>query len=282
MNKPKTIKIFLVDGHPLGFKIVELSNWNGKTMAVPRNRLKYFYGRQDSKKPSIYFLLKCEPEESGLYQVYIGEAEDIQERLTNHDYDKDFWQIVIVFSGDNLTKAHVKYLESRCLEIARNQKRCILENKNKPTRNYLAESDIAEMEEFLENIILLISALGYPILSLPTLVDELVVSEEDLLFCKGGGAEAKGRVVNGGFEVLKGSTVVTKTIPSFSDSSKKLRIFLIEEKVLTPHSDKLYVFTRNYIFNSPSAASDIVTGNSTSGRKRWKNAKGFTLEEIEK
>ena len=41
----------------------------------------------------------------------------------------------------------------------------------------------------------------------------------------------------------------------------------------------LYIFTKDYVFNSPSAASDIILGNSTSG---WKNKNGKTLEEIYK
>ena len=42
----------------------------------------------------------------------------------------------------------------------------------------------------------------------------------------------------------------------------------------------LYVFVKDYVFNSPSAASDIVLGNSTSGWKKWKTESGKTLEEI--
>ncbi|NQT11064.1 MAG: DUF4357 domain-containing protein [Desulfobacteraceae bacterium] len=37
-----------------------------------------------------------------------------------------------------------------------------------------------------------------------------------------------------------------------------------------------------YVFNSPSAASDIILGNSTSGWKKWKTEGGKTLEEIYK
>ena len=40
--------------------------------------------------------------------------------------------------------------------------------------------------------------------------------------------------------------------------------------------ENLYIFIKDYVFNSPSAASDIVLGNSTSGWKKWK-----TKERIE-
>lgn len=276
MSRPRTIKVFLTNGDPFGLKIVELSNWNGKSASVPRNELKLFFQRDDFKKPAVYFLLKNEPEENGLHRVYIGEAENLQDRLLNHDNNKDFWQLAVVFSGDCLNKAHVKYLESLCVDIAKQQKRCVLENRNDPNTNSLSESDRAEMEEFLDNISLILSALGYPILSMAIPKSK----HEQELICKRGNAVAHGRLVNNGFEVFKGSTATKNTVASFSEGSRKLREFLISEGVLSSNNDELYVFESDYTFNSPSAASDLITGNSTSGWKKWKNINGKTLEEI--
>ena len=36
----KTIKIFLIDGEPNGFKTTELSNWISEAIVVLRNKLK--------------------------------------------------------------------------------------------------------------------------------------------------------------------------------------------------------------------------------------------------
>ncbi|VDG77240.1 methionine sulfoxide reductase A [Actinobaculum suis] len=35
------------------------------------------------------------------------------------------------------------------------------------------------------------------------------------------------------------------------------------------------------LFSSPSAASDFLTGASTSGKASWKNSEGITLRELE-
>ncbi len=39
-------------------------------------------------------------------------------------------------------------------------------------------------------------------------------------------------------------------------------------------------FTREILFTSPSAASDFILGNSTSGPIMWKNEDGVTLKEL--
>lgn len=278
-NNPKTITIFLTDGNPMGLKTVKLSGWDGKAISVPRNKLKEFFSREESSQPAVYFLISLEPEESGLHKVYIGKANNIKERITDHDYKKDFWQTAIAFFGGN-----IEYLENKCLELAIQGKRCILENANNARPRKLSEEDEAVANEYLSNLIVLLSALGYPILS-PIIKEEKVneqIIQENLLFCKGAGVYAKGRQVDGGFEVLKGSTA------SFSEpilsSSKKLKNFLAEEKIIELDSANKnnYVFTRDYIFNSPSSASNIILSYANTGRDKWKDSSGKSLAELEK
>lgn len=279
MQTPKTIEIFLVDGQPSGLKIIAVSNWNGHAAIVPRNKLKDFFRRGESQLPSLYFLFGASPEDSGLYRVYIGEAENLRDRLTMHDYEKDFWETAIVFSG-KLTKAHVGYLESRSLRLAQEMKRCVLENKHDSLENFLSEAAKAEAEEYLSNATMILSALGYPIFS----VGEIVAASDDesvLLCTKGDIVTARGRLVDEGLEVLGGSQAVKDVTRSLSHGSRKLRDFLITEGVLAEDGDHVYQFTRNYVFTSPSAASDVILGGSTNGRIKWKNRKGITLAEIE-
>lgn len=279
----KTIKIFLVDGEPNGLKTAELSNWVGQAIVIPRKKLKDIKDRQDCNKPAIYFLIGKENEEALLSTAYIGEAENLWNRLTTHDNSKDFWQTAIAFvsKDNNLTKAHVKYLESRCIEIATRVKRFDLENGTKSTQPTLSESDIAEMEEFLENLRLLLTAVGYPILQ------EITSKEHDaesdpLFMCGGKKAIASGRMTNDGFVVYKDSTATTQLSNAVTERNQKNIEKLISNGVLEKKNNDLYVFVKDYVFNSPSAASDIILGNSTSGWKKWKTKEGKTLEDIYK
>jgi hypothetical protein len=171
-NTPKTIKIFLAEGNPMGMKTIEISNWSGKAVSILRNKLKEFFSREEFGSPAVYFLLSLEPEESGLHRVYIGKANNLKERLTDHDYKKDFWQTVIAFFGGN-----IEYLENKCLEMATKEKRCVLENKNNAKPRKLNEAEEAEANEYLSNLSVLMSAMGYPILS-PTVKEEKETGEQ--------------------------------------------------------------------------------------------------------
>ena len=101
----------------------------------------------------------------GKDQVYIGEAETILKRLNQHLTSKDFWRETIVFisKDENLNKAHIKYLENRLHEIASSTNRYIIHNSVTPTQSSISESDRAEMEEYIENIKLLVNTLGHKV-----------------------------------------------------------------------------------------------------------------------
>lgn len=279
----KTIKIFLVDGEPNGLKTVELSNWIGQAIVIPRKKLKDIKDRPDCNKPAIYFLVGKEREEALLLTAYIGEAENLWNRLITHDNLKDFWQIAIAFvsKDSNLTKAHVKYLESRCIKIATRAERFNLENGTKSAQPLLSESDIAEMEEFLENLKLLLTAVGYPILQ-EVVSKEQTKTSDPLFTCGGKKARASGRMTNEGFVVYKDSTATAQFSSAVVERNQKNIEKLVSNGYLEKKDDDLYLFVKDYVFNSPSAASDIILGNSTSGWKKWKTKNNKTLEEVYK
>jgi GIY-YIG catalytic domain. len=279
----KTIKIFLIDGEPNGLKTAELSNWVGQAVVVPRNKLKEIKRRPECNKPSVYFLVGKGSEEALLPTAYIGEAENLWNRLSTHDSSKDFWQTAVAFvsKDNNLTKAHVRYLESRCISIANEVKRFDLKNGTESSLPSFSEADIAEMEEFLENLRLLLSALGYPILQEVIAKEQKNISDP-LFSCKGKSAIATGRMTNDGFVVYKDSTATTNISNAVIERNQKVIEKLLSNKYLEKKGNDLYIFIKDYVFNSPSAASDIILGNSTSGWKKWKTENGKSLEEIYK
>src|SRR3972149_6117510 len=277
----KTIKIFLIDGEPNGLKTAELSNWVGQAIVIPRNKLKEIKQRPECNKPAVYFLVGKDSAEALLPTAYIGEAENLWNRLSTHDSSKDFWQTVVAFvsKDNNLTKAHVKYLESRCLSIANKAKRFDLENGTESSLPSLSEADMSEMEEFLENLKLLLSALGYPILQ-EVVAKEQKDASDPVFICKGKDALATGRMTNDGFVVYQGSTATTNISNAVVDRNNKIIEKLLLNKYLEKRDDGLYIFVKDYVFNSPSAASDIILGNSTSGWKKWKTKDDRTLEKV--
>src|SRR2546430_11096911 len=113
------IKLFLPRGDAKSLRTAEISNWTGKAIAAPRTELDELLQREELDKAGIYILTGADPV-SGSPRAYIGEAEVIRDRLKQHK-TKEFWVSAIVFvsKDENLTNAHVRYLESSLLNEAR-------------------------------------------------------------------------------------------------------------------------------------------------------------------
>lgn len=159
----KTIELFLVNGVADSLITAELSNWNGKALKIPRIEVAAC-NRDDITQAGVYFLF-CK-EDDGSDSVYIGEAENVKDRLVQHirDYtsekEKYYWNTAVIFIGRDLNKALIRYLENRFVEIARNCKRYTVLTKNTYRNTVMKESQIAVMEEFVDNVKILINTLG--------------------------------------------------------------------------------------------------------------------------
>lgn len=275
-----TIKIFLVHGDPKRLRTAELSNWTGKAVAGPRSEFESVLAREESQKSGVYFLTGVDPE-TGKNAVYIGEAESVRDRLRNH-LDKDFWNQVAFFTSkdENLTKAHIRYLEGRLIEQAKQADRANVRN-GQGSGARLPESDREDMEIFLEKIHQLLPVLGVEVL-VPTTTVPGGTAERESLTCEIKGLKATGHLTPNGIVVLAGSQAVLLERPSSLKYPWPLnmRERLKEEGVLTVKTDYL-LFTRDMEFSSPSAAAAVIHGGHANGLTAWKNKLGKTLKELE-
>ena len=277
MQYGKTIEMFLVDGDATGLVTAELSNWNGKAIKIPRTMVKDCT-RDDIRGVGVYFLF-CE--EDGNDAVYIGEAENVLDRLLGHlrDYqagkEEYYWTTAVVFIGRDLNKALSRYLENRLFEKAVDCGRAKVLTKNTYKKTVLKESQIASMEEFIDNVEVLLSALGYRALTpMPKATDDTVY-----LFCHSTkGTQAKGFVSDSGFTVLKGSRVSEGVVKSFIEHGGNyysLRCKLEADGVIANGE-----FQTDYEFSAPSAASAVALGRTSNGNADWKTVDGVKLKDL--
>jgi len=270
-----TIKLFLVHGSPTGLRTAELSNWSGKAVAAPRTQIQEILNREELNSPGFYLLTGVEPD-TGDKALYIGEAENVASRLKGHA-NKDFWNSVTVFvsKDENLTKAHIRYLEGALLQLAAESGSSTLMNSASSGAK-LPESDAAEMDVYLEKCLQLLPVLGINEFSAPS---ESIREKDELLYCKIKGLVATGKRTSSGFVVFSGSQAVLEHRPS----AKRMRIKrqqLMDKGLLIPEKDYL-VFAKDIEFGSPSTAGSIVRGGSTNGLTNWKDRSGRKLKEIE-
>lgn len=289
----KIIHIYLADGTPTGIRYAEVVNWTGQALVCPRSRFKELSTWNEARRPGVYFLFGTD-EATGKARAYIGEAENAYVRVAHHVETKDFWQEAVLFTSkdDHLTKAHVKYLESCLVQRATQAHRYQLENGNDPKLPKLHLSQQAAMEEFQDNIELVLGALGHKLLeavhttgsvpepppSLPRQFPVLHLTKKNTK--TGAVAEAAGAVVDEGFVVFAGSTAASVETTACPDYILDLRRQYQADDTLIPEGGLLR-FTRDTVISSPSAAAAVVCGQSANGRESWKDANGTTLKDLE-
>jgi hypothetical protein len=83
-----------------------------------------------------------------------------------------------------------------------------------------------------------------------------------------------------GYIVSKGSEAKKELSPSCTETYRNMRKKLLETKILIENQEKL-VFTEDAIFNSPSAAANMVLGRNSNGFTEWVNKSGKTFKDIQ-
>jgi hypothetical protein len=275
-----TIKLFLPRGDAKSLRTAEISNWTGKAVAAPRTELDELLAREELDKAGVYILIGSDPL-TNVPRAYIGEAEIIRERLKQHR-TKEFWVSAIIFvsKDENLTKAHIRYLESRLLAEAAQVNRFALE-QNQAGGSKLPESDREDMEVFLGRIRQLLPVLGSDILA-PITQPTANAQPGGMLVCRIKGAEARGQRTANGFVVIRGSTAVLEQ----RRAAEKYPYVIAQRKQLIADGSLIekngfLVFIKDVEFSSPSAAAAVIHGGSANGLIAWKTKDGETLKELD-
>jgi hypothetical protein len=272
-----TIKLFFPKGDTQGLCMAELSNWTGKALAAPRSELDDLLARDELQRSGVYLLLGPDPQ-TGNSAAYIGEAEEVRDRV-RQQCEKEFWVQAIVFvsKDENLTKAHIRYLEGRLIEEAQKVARFKVLNAQ-PSGSKLPESDREDMEAFLSRMIELLPVLRCELLT--PIVDSSGRSPERHLVGRIKGCVAHGQRTAKGFVVFAGSIGVSSLRPSAPAYVIQARDQLKQDGALVDDGACLR-FMRDSEFSSPSMAAAVICGGQVNGLTFWRDNDGRTLKEIE-
>ncbi len=273
----RSLQLYFVDGKPEGMQTAEVFNWTGHLLMTPRLQIAQALRRKEAQYTGVYLLLG---DKDGVSFAYIGESENIGDRIRNHDQRKDWWTkvIFITTTANNLHRAHIKYLESRLIELARQIGRVSLENGNNPQRSSLSEADEANMESFLDYLQMVLPALRVDIFiddskpaSLQSPDAERAQAPRFELDNRKRGLHATATLIDGEFIVDTGSSARLNWDGkgSADTSYGRLHQELRHTGVLREDGANC-VFTKNYAFRSPSAAAAVVNGRPTNGTTAWK------------
>lgn len=291
----RSVRLYLVDGAPTGILTAEIMNWTGHVLVAPRSRMGEALQREEAGRTGVYFLVGDDPEQTTKARVYVGEGDSVTDRIKMHAKDaaKDFWtRACLVTSKDaNLTKAHVRYLESRLVEMINHADRANVANGNGPGRKALPESDTAEMEFFISQVQVILPVVGFDFLRprvRPTYEPAAGPTEPDaaasrspleLTLTSGKhGYEARAVEADGEITVLAGSRATTKS-DFVANNYAALREQLIRDGRLALSQEPDFLeFKEDVTFASPSAAAAVIRNRN--GRTSWKVVRtGQTLKD---
>lgn len=292
----RSLELYYIDGRPDGMLTAEMFNWTGHVLMAPRTQIAAALKRPEASYAGVYLLIG---EQEGEPRAYVGEGEDISARIRAHDTAKDWWSsaVLVTTAGNKLNKAHVRYLEARLIAEARAIGRVPLENGTNPPRPSLSEADVAKMEAFLDNLLIVLPAVrvdmfiqrARPNVSLtastaglapPTPVSPSV---SFTMAVPKHGIKACAALVEGEFVVQQGSLARNQWegINGQSASYAPLHAELVTAGILAPRG-VLRVFTQNYAFKSPSAAGAVISGRTCNGPQSWRlEGEGITYKEWE-
>lgn len=280
---PRSLELFFIDGRPDGMLTAEVFNWTGHVLLAPRTRLQAVLARPEARFTGVYLLLG---ESDGEPTAYIGEAEDMAERIRTHDLTRDWWTQVafITTSANALNKAHVRYLEARMIAEARKAARSRLDNRTNPPPTSLSEAGRANMEAFLAYLFMVLSAIRVELFetgrrpaeatTLPATLPELpasVVAFE--LESRKHGLRAIAHLIGGEFVVQKGSRAQLTWVGNETrrpDTYIARHAEVVASGVLRPDGPS-GVFVEDFAFRSPAEAAAVILGRLAASQE-WREA----------
>ena len=285
----KKLTVYMIDGTEYGPRFSEIGNWVGKAVYSPRATVNKIISRDEFDNPGIYCLKGDPNDEAFSERIYIGEAENIRTRLKQHlsDPKKDFKELIFFISKDELlTKTQIRYLESRLVQIALKAKTAEIDNGNSPSLPTLHEADISDMEYFLDQMKLILPVMGFNFLISSTASTTIAnpqsteAPSHQKYLIKTKFFNATMQETDQGYIVLKNSEAKKELSPSCTETYIKMRRKLLETQILIEKGDEL-VFAEDAVFNSPSAASNMVLGRNSNGYTEWITEDGKTFKDIQ-
>ncbi|GGX51316.1 hypothetical protein GCM10007385_19900 [Tateyamaria omphalii] len=277
----RTIQLFLVDGKPTGLRKATIHGWTGLLFVSGASAFGDLTAREEVDRTGVYILSGPDPEKAGATRVYIGSGNSVAERIKQSALKRDFWEtaITVTTSDDDLSKGHAEYLEARLIELTSQAGRVTLDNGTQPdtSRRRLPEADVANMEQFLANLRIILPVIGLDMLKpQPRAVTQTVKPVEertrgDVQFeiRHKSGVQATAVEEDGEFIVLEGSEARLETGYT-QHSYSELKAKLIADGVLFEQASDKLRFSKPWSFKSPSAAAAIVLDRSSNGRIEWK------------
>lgn len=270
----KSVNLLLLDGTPNGRIKYSLTNWSG---VVYRVRREQFLGCNDLmlfRHNFAYILMGGNREEQ--QKIYVGyrssrtQANNLKELRESLDSEFNDWTMAVLIGRQNeFSISEVQWLTKLLATGIANATDYRLMNETWDVSRLLHQEQYCELEEFFENVKLLLSIVGISAFERSgerggvSDIDYIIDPKEPTLSMYYLGVRAFGKKTSCGFLLLKGSRIrrgITRTCPAKVVRQREQYAALV---------DVHDCLTEDIHFTSPSAAATFVAGANISGIREW-------------
>ena len=277
----RTIQLFLVDSKPTGLRKATIHGWTGMLFVSGASAFGDLTAREEVDRTGVYILSGPDPDKAGGTRAYVGSGNSVAERIKQSALKRDFWEtaITVTTSDDDLSKGHAEFLEARLIELTSQAGRATLDNGTQPdtSRRRLPEADVANMEQFLANLRIILPVIGLDMLKpqpravtqTAKPVEERTMGDIQFEIRHKSGVQATAVEEDGEFIVLEGTEALIDT-GYVQQIYGGLKEKLIADRVLVRHGPDKLRFAKPWPFSSPSAAAAVVLDRNSNGRTEWK------------
>ncbi|MBI5900578.1 MAG: GIY-YIG nuclease family protein [Rhodocyclales bacterium] len=283
-----SINLFFSEQSWSSLVIADASSHNAKVLSAPKSMLSQLVARDELRKSGVYILTGPNVDDEFGLEGYIGESDNLAARLRSHARSKSFWnRAYVAVSKDSwLSKSHIRFLEARLIMQAKRAPLITRISNDKQDLSYdrLPDGEIANLENFVSFLDLIMPAIGCPLFSFPDAIYAGprrpgavspsvpgAFGQETHFALSKGPARAVGYLRDNAFWVIKGSTARIEEYSSLREGYRNARRKLSERGILVRDEGRgLLVFTQDVPFNSPSDAAAVIGTTSLNGRKAWK------------
>lgn len=281
MNSWKTIITYLIDSTPSWIKTVEFSNRLIKWLSIPRKDFKESLKRKELDNSWVYFLLWEDENWDNL--AYIWQATILWKRLNDHykNTEKDFWNYAVAFTYKDwtLNESDINYLEKKIIWEADDIWRYKIINWTSWNNWLIQEYRVPDMNEFIEDLKILLSNLWFNVLK--ELINKKELKDEsNIYYLTSRWSNCKWIYSEEWFIVLKWSKISPKEVIPYQRDLwyiEKNRKLLVEQWVVLD-----WIFILDHVFKTPTSACNIIAWWNQNGWIEWKNKDWKTLYEIER
>lgn len=321
-------KMCLIDGTPNGMLKIEKDLWRVQVLLIPNNpeTMEEFKNRPEIERTGIYILLGAIYEQTNEKNVvipkaaYIGQSKEIGDRLQSHKrnppkvklktlkempqfdnisykQESDVWDFVwdravlITATENKLNPGHAQYLEATLIDVFKKIGKGfgLVNERSNPIAPTLAEDDLKNMNDILDNVLIILPALGIDMFHYQKRpleqeseksIDEKSINQKKQqeppifeLISKDDAYAAKMKIKGSDFIVLAGSHAHSEWRGDDFGSDKETRKDLEQKKILVREEGegKSLKFKKDYAFKSVSAAAKAVVGRNVNGTAMWRN-----------